>query len=128
MTISGIFRDLLSLQVKLLDRAARMAAAADEPDEMNFLRKHVRQEMLERGCTFEEASNRVYSNAPGSYGANVNHLVESSTWEEENQLAEAFVSRKSFAVTPDRSVGGVPRSPPLCTEACNPDVPEYRQL
>ncbi|NTV06499.1 MAG: magnesium chelatase subunit H [Chlorobiaceae bacterium] len=100
MTISGIFRDLLSLQVKLLDRAARMAAAADEPDEMNFLRKHVRQEMLERACTFEEASNRVYSNEPGSYGANVNHLVESSSWEEDNQLAEAFVSRKSFAVTP----------------------------
>jgi magnesium chelatase subunit H len=100
MTISGIFRDLLSLQVKLLDRAARMAAAADEPDEMNFIKKHVAQEMTERGCTFEEASNRVYSNAPGSYGANVNHLVESSTWEEESQLAEAFVSRKSFAVTP----------------------------
>ena len=100
MTISGIFRDLLSLQVKLLDRAARMAAAADEPDEMNFIKKHVVLEMAERGCTFEEASNRVYSNAPGSYGANVNHLVESSTWEEESQLAEAFVSRKSFTVTP----------------------------
>ncbi len=100
MTISGIFRDLLSLQVRLLDKAARMAAAADEPEEMNFIRKHVQQEILERNCSFEEASNRVYSNAPGSYGANVNHLVESSTWEEDNQLAEAFVSRKSFAVTP----------------------------
>lgn len=100
MTISGIFRDLLSLQVKLLDRAARMAAAAEEPDEMNFIKKHVRQEMTQRGCTLDEASNRVYSNAPGSYGANVNHLVESSTWEEESQLADAFVSRKSFAVTP----------------------------
>ena len=100
MTISGIFRDLLSLQVRLLDKAARMAAAADEPEEMNFVRKHVLKEMLERNCTFDEASNRVYSNAPGSYGANVNHLVESSTWEEDNQLAEAFVSRKSFAVTP----------------------------
>ncbi len=100
MTISGIFRDLLSVQVRLLDRAARMAAAADEPEEMNFIRKHVLAEMQESACSFEEASNRVYSNAPGSYGANVNHLVESSSWEEENQLADAFVSRKSFAVTP----------------------------
>jgi magnesium chelatase subunit H len=99
MTVSGIFRDLLTLQVRLLDKASRLAAAADEPEELNFLRKHVRQEMLERSCTFEEASNRVYSNAPGSYGANVNHLVESSSWEEESQLADAFVSRKSFAVT-----------------------------
>ena len=99
MTISGIFRDLLSLQVRLLDKAARLAAAVDEPEEMNFIRKHVQKEMLERNCSFEEASNRVYSNAPGSYGANVNHLVESSTWEEDNQLAEAFVTRKSFAVS-----------------------------
>ena len=101
ITISGIFRDLLSVQVKLLDKAARMAAAANEPDELNYIRKHVQQEMSAKGCTFEEASNRVYSNAPGNYGANVNHLVESSTWEDENQLAEAFVSRKSFAATPD---------------------------
>jgi magnesium chelatase subunit H len=101
MTVSGIFRDLLTLQVRLLDKATRIAAAANEPEEMNFLRKHVRQEMLERNCTFEEASNRVYSNAPGSYGANVNHLVESSSWEEDSQLADAFVSRKSFAVRAD---------------------------
>jgi len=101
MTISGIFRDLLSVQVKLLDQAARLAAAANEPDAMNFIKKHVQQEMTGRGCLFEEASNRVYSNAPGNYGANVNHLVESSTWEEDNQLAEAFVSRKSFAVSPE---------------------------
>ena len=101
MTISGIFRDLLSVQVKLLDQAARLAAAANEPDAMNFIKKHVQQEMSERGCSFEEASNRVFSNAPGNYGANVNHLVESSSWEEDKQLAEAFVSRKSFAVSPE---------------------------
>ncbi|NTW56438.1 MAG: magnesium chelatase subunit H [Chlorobiaceae bacterium] len=100
MTVSGIFRDLLTLQVRLLDRAARLAASADEPTEMNYLRKHVQEEMEERNCTFDEASNRVYSNAPGSYGANVNHLVESSSWEEESQLADAFINRKSFAVTP----------------------------
>ena len=39
-TLSGIFRDLLPLQIKLLAEAAYMAAAADEPVEMNFLRKH----------------------------------------------------------------------------------------
>lgn len=100
MTVSGIFRDLLTVQVRLLDRAARLAAAADEPLEMNFVRRHALRETEERGCSLEEASNRVYSNAPGSYGANVNHLVESSSWEQEEELAEAFTSRKGFAVTP----------------------------
>ena len=99
ITVSGIFRDLLAPQVLLLDKAARMAAAAEEPVEMNYIRKHVLQEIQEKNCSFSDASNRVFSNAPGSYGANVNHLVESSTWEDEQQLADAFVSRKSFAVT-----------------------------
>jgi magnesium chelatase subunit H len=40
ITLSGIFRDLLPLQVKLLAEAAFLAAGADEPLEMNFVRKH----------------------------------------------------------------------------------------
>jgi magnesium chelatase subunit H len=40
VTLSGIFRDLLPLQVKLLAEAALLAAQADEPESMNFVRKH----------------------------------------------------------------------------------------
>ena len=101
VTVSGIFRDLLSHQVRLLDKAVRQAAAADEPESMNFVRKHVLQQATELGITVDEAAGRIYSNAPGSYGSNVNHLVESSTWEEEQQLADAFVNRKSFAFSPE---------------------------
>ena len=100
VTVSGIFRDLLSHQVRLLDRAVRLAATADEPESMNFVRKNVRAQAAEMQITEEEAASRIYSNAPGSYGSNVNHLVESSTWEEETQIADAFVNRKSFAYTP----------------------------
>ncbi len=101
VTVSGIFRDLLSHQVRLLDRAVRLAAAADEPESMNFVRKHVLRQASELGVTADEAASRIYSNAPGSYGSNVNHLIESSTWEEEQQLADAFVNRKSFAFSPE---------------------------
>ncbi|NTU57333.1 MAG: magnesium chelatase subunit H [Chlorobiaceae bacterium] len=101
VTVSGIFRDLLSHQVRLLDKAVRMAAVADEPESMNFVRKHVLQQALELQVSVEEAAGRIYSNAPGNYGSNVNHLIESSTWEEETQLADAFVNRKSFSFTPD---------------------------
>jgi len=101
VTVSGIFRDLLSHQVRLLDRAVRLAAAADEPESMNFVRKHVLQQTEELHISVDEAAGRIYSNAPGNYGSNVNHLIESSTWEEETQLADAFVNRKSFAFTPD---------------------------
>ncbi|MDZ4718118.1 MAG: magnesium chelatase subunit H [Roseiflexaceae bacterium] len=98
VTASGICRDLLSHQMLLIDKAARMAAGADEPPEFNFIRKHALAQAVALGCSVDEAATRVFSNAPGSYGANVNHLVESSTWENESQLSEAFLSRKSFGL------------------------------
>jgi magnesium chelatase subunit H len=97
ITVSGIFRDLLSHQMGLLDKAARLAAAADEPIEFNFVRKHALAHAAELKIELPEAATRVFANAPGSYGASVNHLVESSNWDGEGELAEAFMSRKRFA-------------------------------
>jgi len=114
VTVSGIFRDLLSHQARLLDRAVRMAAAADEPVSMNFVRKHVLQQAMELQITADEAASRIYSNAPGNYGSNVNHLIESSTWEEEEQLADAFINRKSFAFS---SEGDWQESPEILRSA-----------
>ena len=42
---SGVFRDLFVNQMNLLDRAVKMAAELDEPDEMNFVRKHAKQQV-----------------------------------------------------------------------------------
>ncbi len=100
VTVSGIFRDLFAHQMHLLDRAARLAATADEPLEQNFVRKHALEQARELDMSVEDAAARVFSNAPGSYGANVNHLVESSTWDTEQQLSDAFLNRKSFAFGP----------------------------
>lgn len=97
VTVSGIFRDLMRHQMELLDKAVHLAASADEPLEHNFVRKHALAQAAELAIDFDEAATRIFSNAPGSYGANVNHLVESSTWEQEQHLSEAFLSRKSFA-------------------------------
>jgi magnesium chelatase subunit H len=100
VTVSGIFRDLLGHQMALLDKAARLAAAADEPPALNFVRKHALAQAAELGVGLDEAATRVFANAPGSYGANVNHLVESSTWDDAGQLSEAFLARKCFAYGP----------------------------
>ncbi|OYT71909.1 MAG: magnesium chelatase subunit H [Chloracidobacterium sp. CP2_5A] len=96
LTLSGIFRDVLPQQMRLLDRAVRLVAQADEPPERNFVRAHV-QEMLRQGVAFEDAVRRIFSNAAGSYGANVNHLVDSATWEDDGEIAQTFLSRKGFA-------------------------------
>jgi magnesium chelatase subunit H len=98
ITLSGIFRDLLPLQIKLLAEAAFMAASAeDEPLEQNFIRKHSLAYQQEHGCDLETASLRVYGNADGAYGSNVSNMVENSVWEEEDELAETYTRRKGFA-------------------------------
>jgi magnesium chelatase subunit H len=97
ITLSGIFRDLMPLQIKLLAEAAYLCAAADEPLEMNWVRKHALAYQQEHGCTLEVAALRVYGNAEGAYGSNVNNLVESGKWADEGELAETYSRRKGFA-------------------------------
>jgi magnesium chelatase subunit H len=96
-TVSGIFRDLLPLQTRLLAEAALLAASADEPVEQNFVRKHALAFQAEHGGTIEDAALRVFGNADGAYGANVNNLVGSGTWSNEDELADAYIKRKGFA-------------------------------
>jgi magnesium chelatase subunit H len=97
MTLSGIFRDLLPLQTRMLAEAAYLAAVAEEPEERNFVRKHALAYQAAKGCDLETAALRVFSNADGAYGANVNYLVDSSRWGEEDELAETYTRRKCFA-------------------------------
>jgi len=96
-TVSGIFRDLLPLQMKLLADAAFQAAGVDEPEEMNFVRKRALAHQSRLGCDLETAALRVFSNAEGAYGANVNQLIDAGLWSDEGELADAFEKRKGFA-------------------------------
>ena len=97
MTLSGIFRDLLPLQIKMLADAAKKAALADEPLEMNYVKRNTLDFVKKYSLKIEQAVLRVFSNAEGTYGSNVNHLVSSATWDEEDQLADTYENRKSYA-------------------------------
>jgi magnesium chelatase subunit H len=101
VTLSGIFRDLLPLQTKLLAEAALLAASADEPVEQNFVRKHALAFQSRHGGDIAQAALRVFGNADGAYGANVNHLVDHGAWNNEDELADAYVRRKGFAYGAD---------------------------
>jgi len=109
MVVSGIFRDLFGSTMALLDLAVRRVAALDEPDDLNYIRRHVHAQIKEANCGFDEAVVRVFSNAAGNYGTNVNFMVLESQWEESVELGDLFVSRKCFAYGRDsegRSYGG----------------------
>ncbi len=62
----------MAVQMNLLDRAVKLAAEQDEPEEMNFVRKHAREqvqilhtscctdpEMHTNGCPSYPASNQL---------------------------------------------------------------------
>jgi magnesium chelatase subunit H len=98
---SGVFRDLFVNQMELLDKAVKMAAEADEPLEMNFIRKHALKQADEMGINLRQAATRIFTNASGSYSSNVNLAVENSSWEQESELQDMYLNRKSFAFSSD---------------------------
>src|SRR2546428_3947386 len=86
MTVSGIFRDLFTPTMSLLDKAVRRVATLDEPLDMNYMRRNVSQKIDVDGGEFDDAVTRVFSNAPGNYGTNVNFMVLDSQWETADSL------------------------------------------
>ncbi len=97
VTLSGIFRDLLPDQIKLLAEAALKAASADEPLSENPIRKHALAFQQAHGVSLEAAAMRVFSNDNGAYGANVNLLVDSGLFQDDDELGHMFARRKCFA-------------------------------
>lgn len=104
MTMSGIFRDLLPLQMRMLADAAYLAATADEPEMQNYVRRNALKCQEREGCDIETAALRVFSNGDGAYGANLNHMVENSAWDDEEELGDLFTQRKSFGYTRNGAV------------------------
>jgi magnesium chelatase subunit H len=98
---SGVFRDLFINQMALLDKAVKLAAEAEEPLEMNFVRKHALEQAAELGVSLRQAATRVFSNASGSYSSNINLAVENGTWENEAELQDMYLARKGFAFSSD---------------------------
>ncbi|WIA37068.1 hypothetical protein OEZ86_014043 [Tetradesmus obliquus] len=94
--MSGIFRDAFQNVVELLDDLfARAAAAADEPDELNFIAKHSRA-LQQQGVT-AGASARLFSNPAGDYGSMVNERVGAGNWESSAELGDTWAARNAFS-------------------------------
>ncbi|KAL0359532.1 UNVERIFIED_CONTAM: Magnesium-chelatase subunit ChlH, chloroplastic [Sesamum angustifolium] len=104
---SGVFRDLFINQMNLLDRAVKMVAELDEPEDQNYVRKHALEQAKTLGVEVREAASRIFSNASGSYSSNINLAVENSSWNDEKQLQDMYLSRKSFAFDSDAPGAGM---------------------
>lgn len=95
--ISGLFRDSLPGSVDWLDGAVQKVAALEEPEEMNYVRKHVLEDSAEleasgmnREEAWRQATYRIFGDAPGAYGAGIDALLESKNWETVEDMATVY--------------------------------------
>ncbi|MCR5976515.1 cobaltochelatase subunit CobN [Gordonia jinghuaiqii] len=103
--ISGFFRDAFPHVVAMLDDAVALAAAADEPDEDNFVAAHVRASMADHGDR-RRAVTRVFGSKPGTYGAGILQLIDSRDWRSDDDLARVYTEWGGYAY--GRDLDGVP--------------------
>ncbi|MFQ3683583.1 magnesium chelatase subunit H [Roseiflexus sp.] len=102
LDVSAIFRDTFQISLDLLDDLFRRAAEADEPLRQNFIRAHALEHQA-RGLSWEQATARIFTQAPGRYGTGVDELVEEGQWLETSDLADMYIRRNGFAYGGGRS-------------------------
>lgn len=69
--------------VELIYEAVMKVASLDELLEMNYVKKDF----------LEGLRHRVFGDKPGSYGAGVNHAINSFHWQDEKELAEIYIHK-----------------------------------
>jgi cobaltochelatase CobN len=102
--VSGFFRDAFPAQLDLLDSAARAVAALDEEPRDNPLAARVREDaerLAAEGVPADEArrraGHRVFGSMPGAYGAGLQALIDERGWENEADLARAYIAWGGYA-------------------------------
>lgn len=98
LRVSGFFRDAFANVMRLFDAAVQAVAELDEPPELNPLRARVlaeRARLEAQGLPAAEARRRagwrVFGARPGGYGTGLQDLIESRAWQDDNDLAQAYL-------------------------------------
>lgn len=86
--VSGLFRDLFPAQIALMDAAARTIAALDEEAADN---------PLAAACRAGGLPKRIYSTAPGAYGAGIEDLLAHGGWTGRAAIGRAYLDATSHA-------------------------------
>lgn len=99
---SGLYRDLFSNLMNLLDEAVQLVLKQDETD--NYIREHIlatKKMLIQEGVTDEKlaerlASVRMFSVPSGAYGTGTANVIGASgTWDNEEQVSQVYFNRMS---------------------------------
>lgn len=102
--ISGFFRDSFPNLVEFVHQAIAAVSQLDEPANLNPLAEKVKQETeqwQEFGLATEEAvtkaTYRIFGSKPGAYGAGLQGLIEAQNWQDDSDLARAYLNWSCYA-------------------------------
>jgi cobaltochelatase CobN len=102
--VSGFFRDSFPIVLNLLNNITRAISDLQEEKEINPLASRVREESefwQQQGLSPEQArdraSYRVFGSKPGAYGAGLQGLIEAQNWQDDRDLARAYLNWSSYA-------------------------------
>ncbi len=112
LRISGFFRDAFPNVARLFDIAVKALASYEEPGEINTIRAHIeaqKQHLLEDGVeeslAAAQAQWRVFGSKPGAYGAGLQGLIDERVWDNEADLAKAYVNWGGYVYSQDNFGG-----------------------
>lgn len=112
LRISGFFRDAFPNVAKLFDTAVKALAKYDEPGETNTIQKHVEENiksLIAQGCDEQQAQQqsqwRVFGSKQGAYGAGLQGLIDERVWDNQADLAKAYVNWGGYVYSQDNFGG-----------------------
>lgn len=102
--ISGFFRDSFPNIIELLYDAINAVSSLKEEKEINPLAAQVQaerefweQQGIEKESAQQKACHRIFGSKPGAYGAGLQGLIESQNWNNDEDLARAYINWSSYA-------------------------------
>ncbi len=118
--VSGITRDNFPMCIELLDEAVEKVTTLDEPEDMNFVRKHTLENLKLNKGDLRSAMLRIFCSKPGTYQAGTQLAVYASAWKEEKDLAEVFLYWNGYGY--GKGMWGKPRHKEFAQNLRNVEV------
>lgn len=99
VNICGFFRDMFPDTMKLLDEAFNMVSSLDEEENENYVKKHSEElfrdlikEFSDEKTAKRFSNARIFGPRSGEYGTRLTRLIETSNWDSESQVADAYIA------------------------------------
>ena len=113
--VSGFFRDSFPNLLQLLYKVIKDVSSLEESKSINPLAAKVEEEKAfwqQQGLTEEQAKlksgYRIFGSKPGAYGAGLQGLIEAQNWQNEQDLANAYINWSCYAYDQNGVGRGVP--------------------